>query len=257
MEINQASQTFLLFFFIFALSLAGLGFYLKFDHKSPEISLSNAVQTALLIVGFFTLLVFGGSYYFVLSDIDASKQPLRDSLSITASFFGGFATLTAAYIASKLFNDWRDQFKLELKSKYCKEILDSIFRLDQLSQSSYFFFQFIKVKTDFQQSLADKMSSDSHDMTEPLKNIQSLMSKIGEGIFTKDEVADFSNYFGKISHYQNLITIVAMKESHECDDDYPKQLNEAFDNYKSQSAIVKSIVTKYHLLNIEHNKALN
>lgn len=68
-------------------------------------TLKDSVQTAILIVGFFSLLIFGASYYFVLSDTTPTQQPLKDALSITASFFGGFATLTAAFIGSKLFND--------------------------------------------------------------------------------------------------------------------------------------------------------
>lgn len=126
MEINQAAQTFLLFFFIFASSLVGLGFHLKFKKKSPKISLANSVETSILVVGIFTLLVFGGSYYFVLSDANLSTQPLKDALSITASFFGGFATLTAAYIASRLFNDWREQHNKNIDSQLCLKAFDFI-----------------------------------------------------------------------------------------------------------------------------------
>lgn len=255
MERSLATQTFLLFFFIFLVSLIGFAFFINNNKKLPEISLANAVETSILFVGFFTLFVFGASYYFVLSDTNPTTQPLKDSLSITASFFGGFATLVAAYIASLLFNDWRDQFRLELKSKYCKDILDSIFMLNQFTNSSYLFSQFIKTKTDFHQSLADKMSSDSQSMNVPLKNIQNLMSKIGNGIFTQDEVEKFNNYFGKIYHYQNLITIVTVKEFHDSENDFTEKLIKAYDDYVSQSAIVQSIVTKYHLLNIEHDKA--
>jgi hypothetical protein len=91
-----------------------------------KISLANAVETSILIVGIFTLLVFGGSYYFVLSDVNASEQPLKDALSITASFFGGFATLTAAYIASRLFNDWRAEYNKITESEYLKLALKYI-----------------------------------------------------------------------------------------------------------------------------------
>lgn len=126
MEINQATQTFLLFFFIFITSLLGFAIYIKKHEKLSKISLANAVQTSILIVGIFTLLVFGGSYYFVLSDVKASEQPLKDALSITASFFGGFATLIAAYIASLLFNDWKDEKNYELESKYLENTLLNI-----------------------------------------------------------------------------------------------------------------------------------
>ncbi len=184
-------------------------------------------------------------------------EALKEAWTASLSFLSVLATLGAAYIASQLFNDWRDQFRLELKSKYCKDILDNIFQMNQLTQSSYLFSQFLKPKTDFIQSIADKMSSDSLNMNVPLKNIQNLMSMIGEGIFTQDEVADFNKYFGGIYQYQNLITIITIKESHETNDDFPKKLKKAYEDCESQSTKVKSIVTKYHLLDIEHNKALN
>lgn len=108
MYLSQSTQTFILFFTIFLTILIGL-FFLFNHNKQVKLSLANAVQTSILIVGFLTLIVFGGSYYFILSDAQPSTQPLKDALSITASFFGGFATLIAAYIASRMFNDWRDE----------------------------------------------------------------------------------------------------------------------------------------------------
>ncbi|WP_288497396.1 hypothetical protein [uncultured Acinetobacter sp.] len=88
-------------------------------------TLKDSVQTAILIVGFFSLLVFGASYYFVLIDPDSSSYPLKESLSITASFFGGFATLTAAYIASRLFNDWKDQTRFEINKEIVSQIIQT------------------------------------------------------------------------------------------------------------------------------------
>lgn len=89
-------------------------------------TLKDSVQTAILVVGFFSLLVFGASYYFVLIDPDSSNYPLKEALSITASFFGGFATLTAAYIASKLFNDWKHEYNKNTENEYLKSALNYI-----------------------------------------------------------------------------------------------------------------------------------
>ena len=99
-------------------------------------TLKDSVQTAFLIVGFFTLLIFGASYYFVLSDANPTQQPLKDSLSITASFFGGFATLTAAYIASRLFNDWRDEQSYINKKN---EVDKAILTIDSMNDALFVF----------------------------------------------------------------------------------------------------------------------
>ena len=126
MEINQAAQTFLFFFIFFIASLLGFAFYIKQSQKLSKISIANAVQTSILIAGMFTLLVLAGSYYFVLSDVVASQQPLKDALSITASFFGGFSTLIAAYIASRLFNDWRYEKDHDTKSIYLNNAIQKL-----------------------------------------------------------------------------------------------------------------------------------
>lgn len=89
-------------------------------------TLKDSVQTAILVVGFFSLLVFAASYYFVLIDPDSSNYPLKEALSITASFFGGFATLTAAFIASRLFNDWRFEKDYETKSIYLNNAIQRL-----------------------------------------------------------------------------------------------------------------------------------
>lgn len=48
---------------------------------------------------------------------------LKESLTITIGFFGGFTTLGAAYIAANLFNDWRDEKKYELENTLLTNIL--------------------------------------------------------------------------------------------------------------------------------------
>lgn len=48
---------------------------------------------------------------------------LKEVLSMTASFFGGIATLVAAYIATQLFNDWKDQEKYRITSSLALDCL--------------------------------------------------------------------------------------------------------------------------------------
>lgn len=100
-------------------------------------TLKDSVQTAFLVVGFFTILVFGASYYFTSLDTQPTDQPLKDSLAITASFFGGFATLTAAYIGSLLFNKWQDQHNKNIESNLILKIVESFNNFDE--KLSYFY----------------------------------------------------------------------------------------------------------------------
>lgn len=56
-----------------------------------------------------TLIVFGVVYVLMVSDDLLSVARFESALNITGSYFGGITTLTAAYIASRMFNDWKDQ----------------------------------------------------------------------------------------------------------------------------------------------------
>lgn len=46
---------------------------------------------------------------------------LKETLTITIGFFGGFATLAAAYIAANLFNDWREQHNKQVLADEAKD----------------------------------------------------------------------------------------------------------------------------------------
>ncbi|MFW1946773.1 hypothetical protein ACG907_02525 [Acinetobacter bereziniae] len=88
------------------------------------------VATAVIMAATFIL-------FFYLD----SANGIKDAWSTIAGFFGGFATLTAAYIASKLFNDWRDieKFKrhAEISEKIYYIILSIHKNLSELSVLSY------------------------------------------------------------------------------------------------------------------------
>ncbi|EIB7122425.1 hypothetical protein AW812_RS14395, partial [Acinetobacter baumannii] len=78
--------------------------------------IKDQVQTVFLICCVISIILFGFIYYLLPNDPQNSK--IKDSLSLTASFFGGIATLAAAYIATILFNDWKDQEKYKLHLKF-------------------------------------------------------------------------------------------------------------------------------------------
>ncbi|MER8125632.1 hypothetical protein ABS238_02595 [Acinetobacter nosocomialis] len=79
------------------------------------------VQTIFLLCSIITIFIFGVIYYLMLND-NNSVGIIKESLTLTASFFGGIATLAAAYIATILFNDWRHQASFDLKKFHVNEI---------------------------------------------------------------------------------------------------------------------------------------
>ncbi|MDO6646663.1 hypothetical protein [Acinetobacter guillouiae] len=77
-----------------------------------------------------TFVVMGAT--FILFYYLDSATGIKDAWSTIASFFGGFATLTAAYIASKLFNDWRFEKDHDTKSTYLNS---AIFKISEIRSS--------------------------------------------------------------------------------------------------------------------------
>lgn len=61
-----------------------------------------------LIAVICLITIFLMAFIFILLHHTDSSATLKDTWTVFGGYFGGFATLTAAYIASKLFNDWRD-----------------------------------------------------------------------------------------------------------------------------------------------------
>lgn len=70
----------------------------------------------------FTVMLFVMAFTFIIFHYSDSTTALKDAWSTLGSFFGGIATLTTAYVASLLFNDWRDQHR----AAYTTSIADNI-----------------------------------------------------------------------------------------------------------------------------------
>lgn len=50
--------------------------------------------------------------------LEDTPNPLKEAVSSTASLLAILATLTAAYVASKLFNDWREQHNKSVRNEF-------------------------------------------------------------------------------------------------------------------------------------------
>ena len=85
-------------------------------------NISKMASTVILATVFSTIFLFAIIFYLYGGGSDA----LRDALSMTAGFFGGIATLVAAYIATKLFNDWKEQHNKNLEKDAVYKILSTL-----------------------------------------------------------------------------------------------------------------------------------
>lgn len=90
---------------------------MKKEFRRFIIDLFGYISSILVIFFFFTFWLF--SY-------NNTEDPLKDSWDISISFFSGLATIGAAIIASKLYNDWRIQHNANIELTYISEILTSL-----------------------------------------------------------------------------------------------------------------------------------
>ena len=73
-------------------------------------STKSIVVNTIAIAFVATLFVL--AFTWIIIDYKGSPDSLKDAWGITGSFFGGITTLLAAYIASRLFNDWKEQERM-------------------------------------------------------------------------------------------------------------------------------------------------
>ncbi|WP_180035610.1 MULTISPECIES: hypothetical protein [unclassified Acinetobacter] len=71
-------------------------------------SIKDKVQTVIFLSFLIIFPMFALAFTFYSQTNLGFSEVLDKSFSVSIGFFGGAATLTAAYIATLLFNDWRD-----------------------------------------------------------------------------------------------------------------------------------------------------
>ena len=88
--------------------------------KNNSVIIFSLTVTAIIAI-FLFITVFAILYFYW-----GDETAIKDALSTTGSFFGGFATLGTALVASYLFNDWREQHNKNVESQLCMKAFDYI-----------------------------------------------------------------------------------------------------------------------------------
>ncbi len=101
------------------------------ENPFGKIKINKLVSTIILGTTFSTTLLFGLVFYMYFDPKLGYTSALKDSLSITAGFFGGITTLVAAYIASQLFNDWKDQQNHQNTVQFGMEVYSAFKEFDR------------------------------------------------------------------------------------------------------------------------------
>lgn len=82
---------------------------------------TRLISTFFLATTFACIVLFACIFWFYSNTDSKTLILLKDSLSTASGFFGGITTLIAAYIASRLFNDWKEQHNKQVLATEAKE----------------------------------------------------------------------------------------------------------------------------------------
>jgi hypothetical protein len=112
---------------------------MSISNSIKKIKINKLVSSVILGTTFSVLLLFGLIFYVYFNPANGYPPALKEAFSITASFFGGIATLVAAYIAAQLFNDWRVQHNKQITNEFAlktynffSKFEESIFKLQNI-----------------------------------------------------------------------------------------------------------------------------
>ena len=145
---------------------------------------SRLVSTIILVTTFACIFLFVCIFWFYSNADSKTLGLLKDSLSTASGFFGGITTLIAAYIGSKLFNDWKHQHNIEIRADSAKEIMklhEDVFydmlTLDKFYKKAQFDLSKIKIDTTNDQI--------KNEMTEIYRQLESSINSTLLGVEEK------------------------------------------------------------------------
>lgn len=97
-------------------------------------NIKDKVQTVVFLCFLIIFPIFALAFCFYSQTNHALSEILDKSFSVSIGVFGGAATLTAAYIASLLFNDWREAYNHDFKVKILLNLLTELDDLEEIAE---------------------------------------------------------------------------------------------------------------------------
>ncbi|KAF1013052.1 MAG: hypothetical protein GAK29_04780 [Acinetobacter bereziniae] len=130
-------------------------------------------------------------------------EALKEALSASLSFLSVLATLGAAYIASKLFNDWKEQEEYNHKKESINKVIEISETLNKLLNSMNLPFAMFAVKnmskTEFFNFLIRSYSKINEENSNILNNINYLASVKNKGFSSEKIFSDFLSESSKLT----------------------------------------------------------
>ncbi|WP_407581130.1 hypothetical protein [Acinetobacter pittii] len=209
------------------------------------------VQTIFLLCSIITIFIFGVIYYLMLN-ANNSAGIIKESLTLTANFFGGIATLAAAYVATILFNDWKEPYHQEKLDKCMEDIIEITYKV-----INYFAMEYsqklIKIKSKVIEKLYELEKVETkEEKTEILSEIDVLLLDLTQQpSLLSQNLYKLSSTFQRYTNKDHKV-VVALSNVISCLNTFTASLA----TYKSQiiDATIKNTINEF--IKSEQNKGL-
>lgn len=161
--------------------------------------IQKTITTVLAITAVLSLFFF--ALIFILFDFLKVETPLKNSWETFGSYFGGITTLATAYIASKLFNDWREQHNKNIEKDLIINIINSFSKADVALAKFHEGLVLFKLKLQQLDSLSD---DEFNNLDKYLQEVIGYLSGVN---------LEFSSYEEDIRKYSLLFNTNDLQEA--------------------------------------------
>lgn len=198
-------------------------------------NIKDIAQTTIFICFLITVPVFAFAYFLYSNTRLELEEVFDKSFGAAFGFFGGAATLAAAYIATKLFNDWRIQANHDTK----KEQIHKIQSINSLLND------FIFLKMEKLSEIIGVYGSQSIDMPSRHKDYELELFRIHNNVLKnltemKVEVQNYGFIAVETELTKQMIEKIAIQEA------YLVELFKLIENdLITNSSDLKSRISKY------------
>lgn len=214
----------------------------------------KAVKRGISIGMAATLITFGVVYILMVSDNLLSVDRFEKALNTTGSYFGGITTLIAAYIASKMFNDWRVQHNKNVDKEIVFGVISNlnIFLLETQN-----FHNGVSQVVSSSKLMQFNLSNDQYTETidylrQIIRQHENAIAHVANNFSDLESVMLEDGYEVFASHFQ--IVVDSLMGVHEC---FIGDLNSMLLQYKASPDDIESYFIKFQeildTVNIDEN----
>ncbi|WP_180007734.1 hypothetical protein [Acinetobacter sp. YH16057] len=189
-------------------------------------NIKDSITKTITII--FISMLFLFAFTWIIFDFQGSSNSLKDTWAIVSSLFGGIATLAAAYIASLLFNDWKDEYNHRLESSILMEYIN---KLDIIDEAANHLQATLTFSSESEMDSLDDQVKDVHPYV-LTSEIKKQKDDFNSHNFNSWTVSNKYQLLNDLNYTESLISMIAF-------------MNEAFESAEN----IESLIDKDNQIN--------